>query len=428
MNQRNKGGVVLGLLLATTLCSTLASGTAHAQTAAMTEKQFVDEVLRAGLTSKIAELEAGVGRAESVGAGAWANPSVNWQREGVGAGGGAPGNTQDILSLSLPIVLSGRLGLEREAALAGAEAAAFRRSRAKAELRHEAVNRFYDVVAAVQRRDAASISFRAMRLLADVIAAREKAGDASGYDRQRIALEAAMVNDEVSEAIARERTAKTSALGLLPEGHGFLPDFVGDLSRPPPAVNLQLLVRRSTERRGDLRALRAEIVAAESAGRAAARSVIPEAAVSGGVQLLDAGKPGARVGYVVGVELPLPLFQRRQGEQARAVARRDLIQARHAALEREVRLHVVTAHEESIALRTRLETYRREVLGRAVELRRIAAAAYRGGASDLLVLVDAERGARQAQLGAVDLARAVIRADSDVVLLSGVHDDESRDR
>jgi outer membrane protein, heavy metal efflux system len=420
MNQKHTRAL-LGLLATTTLCSTFVPSAVAADTGSMTESQYVDQVVRAGLTARIADMEASVARADAVGVGAWGNPSVNWQRESVGAQEG-PGATQDIFALSVPIVLSGRLGLEREAALAGAEAAAFRRSRAIAELRYQALNRFYDVVAASQRREVLVASLKAVRQLADSIATREKAGDASGYDRLRIALEAATVNDALNEAKAREETAKTSALSLLPAGHEFLPDFTGDLSRAPPVVNSPLLLSESRERRGDLRALRLEAAAAEQARQAAARSWIPDPSISGGVQLLDAGKTSARAGYVVGVELPFPLFQRRQGEQARATSRRDLAQARLAHLEREIDVQVVATQEQSYALRMRLETFRKDVLARALELRRIATAAYRGGASDLLVLVDAERGAREAQLGAVDLARAVIRVDSDLLLMTGVHD------
>jgi cobalt-zinc-cadmium efflux system outer membrane protein len=83
---------------------------------------------------------------------------------------------------------------------------------------------------------------------------------------------------------------------------------------------------------------------------------------------------------------------------------------------------VVATQEQGRALRVRLEAFRKDVLAPALELRRIATAAYRGGASDLLVLVDAERAAREAQLGAVDLARSVVRMDSDLVLMTGVHD------
>jgi outer membrane protein, heavy metal efflux system len=79
--------------------------------------------------------------------------------------------------------------------------------------------------------------------------------------------------------------------------------------------------------------------------------------------------------------------------------------------------------------RARAETHRTEVLARAEELRKIATAAYRGGASDLLALVDAERAAREARLQAVDLATAVVDIDNDLLLLAGSYDQaETRSR
>jgi outer membrane protein, heavy metal efflux system len=404
--------------LATTVCSIAGPSDGRAQPAALDERQYVEEVLRAGLEARVADAEAEVGRAEGAGAGAWANPALAWQREAVESGPAA-GATQDIFSLSLPLVLSGRLGLERAAARQGAQAALARRDRARAELQHEAILRFYGVVAATERKTVLAESLGRLRGLSQTTAAREKAGDASGYDRLRIALEAATVEDLVRGATTAERAARAAALAMLGPETESLPPLEGSLAPVPARIEGAETGTGFESRRGDVRALQLEARAAETARQGAARGFIPEITVQAGAQILDARRPGESRGYVAGVELPLPLFQRRQGERARAEARRELAQARAAAVLRKARALLTVARETAQEGRARLEAHRTEVLGRAEELQKIAGAAYRGGASDLLALVDAERTARQARLDAIDLAKAVIEADSELLLLTG---------
>lgn len=413
--------LVIGAALGPTmLCSIAASEAAPAEAAALDERGYVEAVLRGGLEARVADAEVALGQAERVGAGALPNPALSWQRESVNSGPGS-GTTQDIFSLSLPLVLSGRLGLEREAALRTSEAAQARRERARAELRYEAIRRFYAAVRASEKKVVLAESAAKLRQLSDMITAREKAGDASGYDRMRIALEAASVDDLTRGAALDERTARAAALTLLGPAEVSLPSLQGSLTgvgrragRKPALEDL--------ERRADLRALKLEANAAESARRAAGRGWVPELVVSGGAQVLDLGRPGESRGYVAGVELPLPIFQRRQGERARAQARRDLVEARRAALLRQARARLGAALVEVDERRARLQAHQEQVVVRAEQLRRIATAAYRGGASDLLALVDAERVARDALLQAIDLATAVVEADNDLLLLAGVYD------
>lgn len=404
---------------ATMLCSTWPAASADGGGGALDARRYVDAVLRASLAARVADAEAAFERAEGAGAGRWANPAIAWQRESAGA---RPAATQDTFSFSWPLVLSGRLGLEREAARQGAEAALARRERARAELTYEASRRFHGVLAARERKAVLEASRATLRDLSATIVTRERAGDASGYDRLRIGLEAAAVEDLVRGAVIEERSARAAALALLgPEAAG-LPDLVGSLAeagaRPPrmPAIgNLET-------RRADLRALELDSRAAGAAERAADRAWIPEPVIQGGAQILDAGQPNAKRGYVVGVEVPLPIFQRQQGEKARAAARRSLADARRAALMRETHTRLGALSRELSERRARLESHRKDVLLPAEELRRIAHSAYRGGASDLLVLVDAERAAREARLSAVELASAVIEASAALELLSGASD------
>jgi cobalt-zinc-cadmium efflux system outer membrane protein len=262
-----------------------------------------------------------------------------------------------------------------------------------------------------------------------MISARQRAGDASGYDRHRIELEVAAVRDLARAAAVEENERRAAALALLGPEHRSLPrcsGTVGDMHRESEHEGL---LEQLGQRRGDLRADRLESEAAALQRRAAGRRWLPEPTVAGGVQLLDAGRPGSRNGYVARVELPLPLFQRGQGERARSEALKALTDARRAAAEREAHSRLDALEVAATERRERLAVFRKEVVGRAEALQQMAKAAYHGGAADLLVLVDAERAARDARLAAIDLALEVVQAESGLRLLAGIYEaDEARDK
>ena len=413
--------------IATTACriaavlsgSLLSLGAALAEPSALSEEQYVDLVLAQSLETRITEGEVALARAGALDAGRWPNPSIEWERES----GGTPatGGRQDILIASIPLVLSGRLGLERSAAEKGTLAAEARAARARAELRRDAIRAFSAVLAAEGRRATLGRSLEALTALSEAAGARERAGAAAGYHRLRIEVERASIEGQLLAAASSARRAASDALGLLGPSATMLPVLKGSLSKDRPLPALPSLLADLESRRGDVRALSLEAEGADAARRAAARGWIPDPTVNAGVQLIGA-RDGLDTGYVVGLSVPLPLFQRGQGEEARSAASRSLAQTRRSQLVHAASVRLAALLEDVGARREQLARHRSEVLARTDELRQIANAAYRGGEADLLVLVDAERAWREAQLTAIDLDLGLVETESDLLLLSGAFD------
>jgi outer membrane protein, heavy metal efflux system len=139
---------------------------------------------------------------------------------------------------------------------------------------------------------------------------------------------------------------------------------------------------------------------------------------------LEGADPGRAVGFVGGVSVPLPFFEHGQGPRARGLARAELARAHRAQLLRATQLELQAGLEALEKLRERRDRQRTDVVARADELRAIALAAYRGGAQELWVLVDAERTAREAALDAVGLDHQLREAEIDVAFLAGADDGE----
>ena len=109
----------------------------------------------------------------------WPNPRVTIDRESVA------GIRETMVMVAQPLPISGRRGLERDAATALVSAATSRSDdemrRAQADLRIA----FADLAATQQReRDLTSARER-LQGLADVLAKRETAGESAGFDRFR---------------------------------------------------------------------------------------------------------------------------------------------------------------------------------------------------------------------------------------------------
>ncbi len=387
----------------------------------LTEDQYVERVLSKSLDARLAEADAALARAQAVGVGAWPNPSVTWER--------APNPTEDnvvggvhTIAASIPLVLSGRLGLEANSASLGVEAAEARKTRARAELRRDASMAYASVRATAQRRGLLEESLKALTSLTAIVEVREKAGASAGYDRTRVTLERAVVEDELRAVKLDELRTRATALRLLEPGTTELPQFSPAWPAPAQIPEINALLAGLESHRSDATALAAEVRAADASRRAAGRSWLPEPSLTAGAIVLEGARPGGAVGFIAGVTVPLPIFEHGQGPSARAEARRMLAETRRAQLLHAAQIDLVAAHQAVRARTERLERHRADVVAPSLELRTIAKAAYRGGSAEVLVLMDAERTAREAALRDVTLTLDVDLARFDLLFISGIYD------
>lgn len=380
---------------------------------------FVARVLADGLDAKAAATEVEAARAEAAATGIWPNPSAELSRQ-ANAVGVRAGESQDQLVLSLPLAVSGRLGLLRDAADKDVEAARHRLAAARGRLRHQATAAYLEVAAARRRVEGLRAALSVLDPMVAAIAARERAGEASGFERIRIDLERKRLEDDLGarEADAARTLAWARAL-LGPGGEGAAL-AERDLAQP---LGDGWTSSGALEDRGDARALRAEAEAARLQDSAAWRALIPEPTLYGGGTLLDLGRGESGVGYLVGLELPLPVFDRGQGIGARAQARLARVQAEREALVFSARARLAAGVAERTAKVERARRHDAEVRARADELLAITLAAYQRGGAELLALVDAERAQREVVLTSIDLHLASRLIENDLLILAGAYDD-----
>jgi outer membrane protein, heavy metal efflux system len=97
------------------------------------------------------------------------------------------------------------------------------------------------------------------------------------------------------------------------------------------------------------------------------------------------------------LSVPLPLYNKNQGMIARAQAEIEVAEAEAHAVRNTVLAELAAARRAVTLHQQQVEAMRTDFLMQADEVRNISLAAYREGASDLLVVLDAQRTRSQAQ-------------------------------
>jgi len=351
-------------------------------------------------------------RAEASGAGRWPNPRVTIDRESVAG----VRETMTMVAQTLPI--TGRRSFEKSAAASLVDAATSRTDdelrRARADLRLA----FADLTAAQTRERALVRARDRLQGLADVLARRESAGEAAGFDRLRSEREVLdWEADRVAAAADRVRAqAALAAFFAGPVDPGSLVAADVAATRAVDLPSVETLIGRAESARGELIALRHEIDSAQFALRAAGRRAIPEPEVTAGTK--SSTVLGGDVGSVFSVQAVIPLFDRGHPERALAEARASRAEAQLDASRLRVRAEVGALRAAVVERRTAAERYRAAAASSA-EVERIAEISYEAGERGILELLDAYRSASTAQLRQTALDIAARQAEIELEYVSG---------
>ncbi len=360
----------------------------------MTASHFLAEVGRRHPALAVTAADVAVAEARVRGAGLWENPTLSYDREEVfDAGDGLAENT---FRVDFPLDVSGRRGLRVESAKRGVEASRMGAKARRVALLSDAMRLYVSALATRERVRVLEDSRQSLGNLLVATAARSSAGDASTYDRARIEIEIDTLDDELRSARGAWARARLE-LGAM-------------MGKPGTAIEvedtLQALPGASTARPSDdhprLAAATSRIAGRESAASAASRGWVPDIVLSGGAKSAP-GTDGTAWGYVAGISLSVPLFDRGQAGEEKARAELTRARAERALVAGQIASAGVVAQQERARTQEQLERYERVGLARVEKLRRIAEISYREGEHSVFELIDAHRAHREAQLRLVVL-------------------------
>lgn len=384
----------------------------RAQTVSITESQALGRL--SADSPRVRAIRSGIdlARAEVLSVARWPNPRINLDREAVA------GVSETMFTVLQPLPVTGRRGLERDAASALVEASINRADEATRRTRADLRLAYADLVTAQTRERELTRSRDRLQELTGILAKREAAGDAAGFDRLRSEREVIEIEADRQAATSDRARAQATLAGFFPPGTD--PSTLVAAEPIVPARELppvDLLLEEAVRTRGEILALRQELESARFALRAAGRRRIPEPELLAGTKSSTAG--GGDVGSVISVQAVVPLFDRGGPERALAQARAAQAQARLDALAVTLRAEIGAWRAAALDRRNTAERYRAAALPTASEVERIAQVSYDAGDRTILELLDAYRTSASARVRLAALDAAARQAEIELEYASG---------
>ena len=223
---------------------------------------------------------------------------------------------------------------------------------------------------------------------------RFKAGAMSRNDMFKIQLQSLQFESDVSNA----QLVRAQALASLRQFLGFdsvPPDYavVGSLAYEPVTARLQDLEARALSNRPDLQAAERSVTASESQVGLAKANAKVDLNVTFDYTRLNQTNLGAFY-----FNIPLPVFNKNQGEIARTQYAVTQSQFQLKAAEQQVLTDVRNAYEGLHRSEQMVQLYDKGYLDKATESLDITKFSYEHGAASLLDFLDAERSYRSTEL------------------------------
>lgn len=325
----------------------------------------------------------------------WSNPSVNVSREGAGR--------TEFYQASQTLPINGRFSLLRQAGSLQAEVLNAEGDYSLWLARCALRQAFYRTLATQQRQLAWAMADQELGEVIAILAEREREGEGSKLDRIRAERERTELAASASLAGAELASSRGDLLGFLPPTETPA-KLVGNLTPTAPQAPLSHWLQRALELRQDLAAERRRVEQFRKEQQAAERLRIPEPVVNAGLKRADLGQPGLDRGPVLGITVPLPLFNNGKTEVARWAAEQDRVSARLAQMTRKLQAALEGAWAAFAIHRETYETYRRQQTAATQEMVAIAKLAYQEGEIGILQLLDAYRLRRESHLREIELA------------------------
>jgi cobalt-zinc-cadmium efflux system outer membrane protein len=311
------------------------------------------------------------------------NPELELLREG-----SDEPNRASTVQVNIPLELGGKRAsrmraAEREQGLASLDLSAVR-----ARVRGETIAAFYEVVAATERSrlagEIASIAAQA----ADVAAKRVLAGKVSPVEETRARVAQASVRIEAVQArreVVRARSKLAALVGADPHAIAVAGPAANDLPRIAALPALPALLAQLERAPGVARA-RALVEHREALADVERTRRVPDVRVALGTRHED-----GRRQTVVGLSVPLPLFDRNQGSLLASLRRTDKARDELEAESLRLRTELADAHARMAAALDEAALIATDMLPGAETAYRAASRGFELGKFSFLEVLDAQR-------------------------------------
>lgn len=315
-------------------------------------------------------------------AGVLPNPELSWEVEDT-----RKGSQTTTVGVSQLFELGGKRGARLDVAGRDAELAALELERQRNVLRAEVIGAFQAAAQAQEGLQLAEQSLRLSERALQVVQGRVRAGSASPVEATRAQVQLSEVRLEQGRAeqaltIAYQQLAAVTGAPMV-QFSRVDGGLVTDNSIPSRTLLLDRL-----EQTADLRLARLQIDQREAALGLARSQRIPDLTVSVGSQYSETDRERINV---VGLSMPIPLFDRNQGNVLAAARRADQARDQRNGAELRLRSEVIQALTQWSTAVQEVQTFDRAILPSAQQALDAATRGFERGKFAFLDVLDAQR-------------------------------------
>ncbi|MDG9928034.1 MULTISPECIES: TolC family protein [unclassified Pseudomonas] len=256
-----------------------------------------------------------ISQGERTQAGLIQNPEISWEMEDTRSD-----TRTTTVQLTQPIELGGKRSARVELADRGIDAAQVEVERARNALRAEVIQAFHGVLLSQLRVDLATESMRLAERGVNIAQGRVRAGSASPVEATRATVQLSEVRLELKRASAELANAQVLLKAAMGADASAGQIFVeGDASSIPPPPMLSDLLKR-LDSTPEMRLATLAIAQQDATYSLERTQRIPDVSISLGSQYSAADRERVNL---VGISMPIPLFNRNQGNVYAAARRAD---------------------------------------------------------------------------------------------------------
>jgi len=348
----------------------------------LTLQKAIDLALDSNLDLAVARREIEATQGQVIQGQARPNPELAYSLEDQRAAT----RTQSV-QINLPVEMGGKRAARITTAERGRDIAVEELNLRRVEIRAAVVAAFFETLAEQERAALAGASVDLAKRATDAVAKRVAAGKVSPVEETKARVAEAGVRVEWAQAQSEQRNARArlaSLLGANPPRFTLVSGNVEELPAVPSLDNVQQRLSTSPT----LRRMQLEVERRRSLVDVERSKRIPDVTFSLGVK-----RPTElqRDQLLFGVSVPLPLFDRNQGNLLEALKREDKARDELQALNIRVSTDVLQARERLESIRREVDVLQQDVLPGAKSAYDAATVGFENGKFNFLEVLDAQR-------------------------------------
>ncbi|WP_236645632.1 TolC family protein [Pseudomonas sp. Ant30-3] len=375
-----KALLVVGLSGVFSLAGTSFAAVSSSQT--LTMDQALETAFANNPDLAAAQWEIGIAKGGRQQAGLIPNPELSWEAEDT-----RRNSRTTTVMINQPIELGGKRGARIDVASRAQDAAGIELERKRNVLRADVIQAFYSSSTAQQRlllsRQSLELAERGLR----VAQGRINSGKSSPVEGTRAEVQLSEVRLELRRAERDEARAYQQLAQVMGAP---LPAFasVGDSGRSMPTVPEPSLLLDRIGETAELRLAKLQIDQREASLGLEKAQRIPDLTVSVGSQYDERERERVNV---VGLSMPIPLFNRNQGNVLAAARRTDQARDLRNASELRLRTEIQTTLDQWMTANTEVTSFNQTILPAAQSAVDTATRGFEMGKFNFLDVLDAQR-------------------------------------